>query len=374
MHLLCLIFYYYLYTIKIHTKKMLYIHIPICTAKCHYCSFYSLSSGSVNREKLIEALCGEIASRADLHSEPLDTIYFGGGTPSVLSKVELQQIFNTINANYNTSQIEEITLEANPDHLTIEFLLDIKELGVNRLSIGVQSFNNTRLKTLGRRHTAQQAVDAVERARRVGFDNISVDLMFGFSDLSYDEWRASIQSALELGVQHISAYQLTIEDGSKFAYYGVKCADDQVCFEQYMTLCQQLTSAGFEHYEISNFALPEHRSKHNSGYWQGKKYIGIGPSAHSYDGARSRSWNVSDVFGYFEGKLPTSEDLSSVDLHNEYIMTRLRQSAGFDVLEYQRLFKRELAQVEGLQVENGRAFIEEEYLFVSDGIMAELFA
>ncbi len=353
---------------------MLYIHIPICTAKCHYCSFYSLSSGSVNREKLIEALCNEIASRAEAHSEPLDTIYFGGGTPSVLSKVELQQIFNTINLHYNTSQIEEITLEANPDHLTIEFLLDIKELGVNRLSIGVQSFNDTRLKTLGRRHTAEQAVEAVERAKRVGFDNISVDLMFGFSDLSYDEWSASIQSALELGVQHISAYQLTIEDGSKFAYYGVKCADDQVCFEQYMTLCQELTRAGFEHYEISNFALPEHRSKHNSGYWQGKKYIGIGPSAHSYDGARCRSWNVSDVFGYFEGQEATCEELSKIDLHNEYIMTRLRQSAGFDVLEYQGLFHRKLAQVEGLQVENGRAFINEQYLFVSDGIMAELFA
>lgn len=352
---------------------MLYIHVPLCASKCHYCGFYSVGSRGVDISAVVGALCSELESRRGEYTEPLKTIYFGGGTPSTLSSSELSAIFDTIERNYDTSSVSEVTLEANPEHLSDDYLHSLRSLGVNRLSMGVQSFSDERLKYIGRKHSAQSAVDAVKRAQRAGFDNISVDLMFGFEDLKDKEWRDSIEAALSLGVQHISAYQLTIEHKTIFARRGISTASDEVCFEQYQTLCAMLNKAGFDHYEISNFSLPDFHSRHNSAYWTGEKYLGIGPSAHSYDGHRCRSWNISSLRSYILSPQREIETLSEIDLHNEYLMTRLRTKKGLSLSDYTSRFSREIPLRAGLQQDDGRVFISEKNLFVSDEIIGSLF-
>ncbi len=352
---------------------MLYIHIPICTSKCHYCGFYSIASLGVDSSALLAALSRELESRCEEYTEPLKTIYFGGGTPSMLTASELSAIFDTIKRNYDTSIVSEVTLEANPEHLSDNYLHSLRSMGVNRLSMGVQSFSDERLKYIGRKHSAQNAIDAIGRAQRAGFDNISLDLMFGFEDLSSEEWQRSIEAALSLGVQHISAYQLTIEKNTIFARKGISTASDEICFEQYQTLCTMLKAAGFDHYEISNFSLPDYHSKHNSAYWTGEKYIGIGPSAHSYDGKRCRSWNISSLKSYINAPQRESEILSDADLHNEYLMTRLRTKKGLSLSDYTSRFSYEIPHRARLQQANGRVYISEEDLFVSDEIIGSLF-
>lgn len=352
---------------------MLYIHIPLCASKCHYCSFYSVGVKGVSSGELVGAISRELVERKGEYSEPLRTIYFGGGTPSILSGEELSAIFEVIRNNYDISQVAEVTFEANPEQLTDEYLEVLRGLGVNRLSMGVQSFVDSRLKGIGRKHSAECAREAVSRARRYGFDNISVDLMFGFEDLSTEEWEYSIGEALALKPEHISAYQLTIEDGTLFARRGVGTASDEVCFAQYKTLCERLAAAGYCHYEISNFSLPGYSSKHNSSYWTGDKYLGIGPSAHSYDGVRVRRWNLSSVRQYLTSTEFESEHLSDDDLHNEYIMTRLRTADGIVLSDYRQRFGAELPECESLQNDGRRAYILEEDMFTSDGVMSSLF-
>ncbi len=352
---------------------MLYIHIPICASKCHYCSFYSVSQRGASTKELTDGLCQELEERRAEHLEPLRTIYFGGGTPSVLSLEELSRVIDAIHRNYDTTNIQEFTLEANIEHLTDEYLRGLRDLGVDRLSFGIQSFNDKRLEMIGRKHSAQDAKDAVARAVAAGFSNISVDLMFGFGDLSIDEWRESVRCALELGVQHISAYQLSIEPGTLFARRGVECASDEECFMQYLLLCEELKRAGYEHYEISNFALNGYRSKHNSSYWIGRKYLGIGPSAHSYDGQRCRSWNISSLREYLGGVEAEREYLSSDDLHNEFLMTRLRTVDGFTASEYRARFGREFIAVAGVERSGDSFFIPEDKLFTADAIICDYF-
>ncbi len=352
---------------------MLYIHIPLCASKCHYCSFYSVGVRGGRTAELCDAFCNEIERRNSEISEPLKTIYFGGGTPSILPLDELRKIFSAINANFDTSKVTEITLEGNPDHFTDEYISSIKELGVNRISLGIQSFNDERLSSIGRKHTALQAIEAVKRAQRGGINNISIDLMFGFKDLSIEEWTKTIDTALSLGVQHISAYQLSIEEGTIFAKRGVTTATDEQCVEHYNLLCTKLKEAGFEHYEISNYAQPNFQSRHNSGYWTGEKYIGIGPSAHSYNGENIRSWNVNSISKYIAGATADKEILTPTDLHNEYLMTRLRTARGFSLSEYTSLFKMDLPKVPSLTIEGDRAYIAEQDFFTADNIISSLF-
>ncbi len=352
---------------------MLYIHIPICGTKCHYCSFYSVSRHGASTVELVKGLCGELKERKEEYREPLQTLYFGGGTPSVLSLEELREIITTINENYDTSSLNEFTLEANIEHLSYEYLSGLRDLGVDRLSFGIQSFNDDRLRQIGRKHSAQDARNAVQSARAAGFDNISVDLMFGFEDLSIEEWQDSVRSAIELGVEHISAYQLSIEPGTLFDRRGVGCASDEECLEHYEYLCTSLREAGYEHYEISNFARRDYRSRHNSSYWSGHKYLGIGPSAHSYDGARCRSWNVSSLRQYLNGTEAERELLSDDDLHNEFIMTRLRTAKGFLGSEYQERFGRSFTAGYGVKSDGDRFYISEQGLFTADAIICNFF-
>lgn len=350
----------------------LYIHIPFCASKCYYCDFFSVASSS-SVDNFMNAICAEIASRGDL-SEEVSTIYFGGGTPSTLDIEQLSRILDALRLVFNCSAVKEITLEANPEQLTPAYLFALRSIGFNRLSIGIQSFVDEHLIAMGRRHTANDAQTAVQAARAAGFDNISVDLIYGLPFMSTTQWEFNLQSAVALGVQHISAYHLTVEPLTVFARRGMVAVDETVSEQHYTMLCWALASAGFEHYEISNFALPEFHSAHNSNYWNSTRYLGFGPSAHSYDGALIRRWNVSDLkrycslIDYFEDEILTDRDL-----HNEYVMTRLRTLAGFSLSEYNELSSRSLQHIQGITIKGDRAFIAPEQWLVSDAIISSLF-
>ncbi len=359
---------------KNNSKTMIYIHTPFCASKCHYCDFYSVALRGVDTQNIVNTICIELKSRASELTSPPTSIYFGGGTPSLLHPTQIKEILDTIAKNFDTSSVEEITLEANPEQLTESYLHSLLSLGINRLSIGIQTFSDSRLKFIGRRHTTAEAADAVKRAQKCGFENISIDLMFGFADHTLEEWQSDIAKALELGVQHISAYQLSIEPRTLFAKRGTQCATDELCQTLFLELHNTLCQNGWQHYEISNFSLPDLHSRHNSGYWSGKPYLGVGASAHSFDGNRCRSWNVSSVKDYIEGVELEKEYLSNTDLHNEYLMTRLRTAAGFMLDDYKKKFGRDFkATTRGLNIENGRVFIEAKNLFTSDDIISTLF-
>ena len=236
------------------------------------------------------------------------------------------------------SGVEELTVEANPDDLKPDYLAALLQTGCNRLSIGIQSFRDDDLQMMNRRHNAAEAVEAVENARRAGFDNISIDLIYGLPTMTLDEWRTNIATAIDLGVEHISAYHLTIEPQTLFARRGIKPIDERLSEEEYLLLHEQLTAHGYEHYEISNFARDSRRSRHNSGYWSGRPYLGIGPGAHSYDGARRRSWNPPSLDSYLDHSAAEFEELSDGELKEEYIMVRLRTSEGIDLSAFESRF------------------------------------
>ncbi len=331
----------------------------------------------------LERLHGELEERGDM-GEGVGSIYFGGGTPSVLGLVDLGGILEVISRSYDISNVVEVTLEANPDHLSAEYLEGLRGLGFNRLSIGVQSLSDDRLRRIGRRHSAYQALEGIKLAQRVGFENISGDLIFGFEDLWMEEWRGSVEGLVESGVQHISAYQLSIESGSRFSSQGVVCASDEVCLEQFSALRTILSGEGFEQYEISNFAREGFRAQHNSGYWSGRKYLGFGPSAHSYDGFGVRSWNVCDLEGYIGGVPPQSETLSPTDQINEYLMTRLRTATGFLQSDFRERFNTDFVgcfseqlskslESGDLVMENNYVRIPPERFFVADSIISDYF-
>lgn len=327
----------------------IYIHIPFCKSRCAYCDFFSTTLLS-RREAYVDALCKEAKRRlATLNSNlstpnPITTIYFGGGTPSLLSAEQVARVLQTIDA----PQATEVTLEANPGDLSPDYLRAIREAGVNRLSIGIQSFDDEVLRLIGRRHTAAQAKDAVKAAQAAGFDNISIDLIYGIpsqrsprnSQLS--AWEAQIEQALQLGVQHISTYCLSYEEGTRMTHMleqgEINEVDEDTENAMYDLLVARLTAAGFEHYEVSNFALPCYRSQHNSSYWNRTPYLGLGAGAHSYDGARTRSWNPDDLEAYIRAQengedATTCETLTDTDLYNERIMLGLRTAEGIAIEE-----------------------------------------
>ncbi|MBL0064514.1 MAG: radical SAM family heme chaperone HemW [Bacteroidetes bacterium] len=317
----------------------LYLHIPFCKQACNYCDFH-FSTTHNTKSAMLEAMRKEIGLRSDyLGTNQLSTIYFGGGTPSLLTGDELKGIFETINRNFSVDADAEITLEANPDDLTAERLDEIRSAGVNRLSIGIQSFSDEDLKYMNRAHNAMQAYDAVRLAQDKGFDNISIDLIYGIPTLSEEQWEKNMETAFTLGVKHLSCYSLTVEPRTALAKLirdrKVQEVDEEMSAIHFAMLMDRAAWAGFEHYEISNFAKPGNYSKHNTSYWSGEPYLGIGPSAHSYNKV-SRQWNISNNPQYIrsidENIVPFErEDLSNEEKFNEYVLTSLRTIWGISL-------------------------------------------
>lgn len=369
----------------------IYIHIPFCKQACHYCDFH-FSTSIKKKGSLVDMLCQEILLRKnELPSDKIETIYFGGGTPSLLSSEELKQIFETIYSNFDVQEDAEITLEANPDDLTLESLEGLKTAGINRLSIGVQSFFEEDLKMMNRAHNASEALESIQLATKF-FDNISIDLIYGIPGMSKDRWKKNLEIALSLGLPHFSCYALTIEPNTvlkKMIEKGqVKPVDDEAARAHFDLLTATLKENGYIHYEFSNYGKPGYFSKNNTAYWFGKAYLGIGPSAHSYDGV-NRKWNISNNTLYIKsiekGELPLEqEELSITDRFNEYVMTRLRTMWGIDIAEIeerfgtsykQHLLKEAIPDIENnlLVEEKGILKVTEEGKFLSDGIASNLF-
>ena len=318
----------------------IYIHIPFCKKACFYCDFHFSVSFKI-KEKIITAICQELIIRKDFFDpkETISSIYFGGGTPSVLSIKEIDEILGAVYSYYNVEKNAEITFECNPDDLTQDYLRELKFVGINRLSIGVQSFNDEYLKWMNRSHDASQSKKSIEYGAEAGFNNITLDLIYGLPQLSNKEWSANLNEALSLPVNHLSAYSLTMEENTpyiKLVNQGkYKKPSDDISSSHYQILVQQTTDLGWEHYEVSSFCKPGNYSKHNSSYWSGNKYIGVGPSAHSYDG-NSRYWNVSDNKSYLEcistkKRYFESEELTVSNRVNEYLLTGLRTKWGVDL-------------------------------------------
>ena len=329
----------------------IYLHIPFCRQACHYCDFH-FSTSLKDKEDLLQALKKEIALQQDyLGGKNINTIYFGGGTPSLLSKEELLGIFSEISKYFSVDANAEITLEANPDDLTKEKLKELSQTPVNRLSIGIQSFSNEDLKLLNRAHDSVQAMASVKEARSAGFKNITIDLIYGIQTLSNDQWKKNLSIAFELEPEHVSSYSLTVEPKTAMASFITKGAmapvDSGKTAEQFQILMEEMSKKGFVHYEISNFCKEGYYSRHNSNYWKGEKYLGIGPSAHSYNGD-SRQWNVKSNSGYIsalkKGQLPFEKEvLSENQRYNEYILTSLRTVWGTDLKKIENDFSKETA-------------------------------
>lgn len=318
----------------------IYLHIPFCRKACHYCNFHFSTSLKL-KNKFIEALLLEI-DRKKNQQLSLETIYFGGGTPSLLEKDELRQIWDALNSSFNLSQIQEITLECNPEDITSKQLESWLELGINRLSIGVQSLNDTELQLMNRNHQAEQSKKSVQLAVETGFQNLTIDLIYGTPWKSLQEWENELRWALNSGITHLSAYALTVEPKTALAHQvkkgQVQEPADERMTEDFMFLQKLMLDFGWDAYEISNYCKPGHRSKHNSNYWKGSAYLGLGPSAHSFNGSLTRSWNISNNALYIEGEKKGNpavefENLTSMDRCNELIMTKLRTREGFQFSE-----------------------------------------
>jgi oxygen-independent coproporphyrinogen-3 oxidase len=340
----------------------------------------------------VNALCEELTLRQSYlkTSDPVETIYFGGGTPSVLEEAHLHYLFDTLNHLFDLSQCKEITLEANPDDLSESYLDMLSHFQINRLSMGIQSLHDNELQLLNRRHSAQEAIEAVKRANHY-VSNISIDLMFGLPLQTLESWSETIEKAVELHVQHISAYQLTLEKRTKLYRQKelgkVLPASDELSTEMYFMLVQKLADAGFEQYEISNFSIPSYASKHNSAYWQEKCYLGVGPSAHSFNGI-SRQWNVANNKRYLNGiehRKPEieQEQLTETDHYNEKVMTALRTKTGIDLSAFEKQFgnskTQQLLQAANKYLSTGLLKLQEDHLclttesfWISDGIITDL--
>lgn len=370
----------------------IYIHIPFCKTKCHYCDFYKTTDFGAKTD-FVSALKTEIEWRKnELEQEEIVSIYFGGGTPSVLKIEEIRGILDSINRFYQIAPDVEITLESNPDDLSETFLDGLKTTSINRLSIGTQSFHDHDLKSMNRRHNSQQAIHSIEAVKRAGIKNISIDLIYGLPNQTLADWEANIEKALSLDVQHISAYHLTYHEGTVFYDYlktgKIKELPDELSLDQFKLLLDRLNKAGFEQYEISNFARNEQYSRHNKAYWERKKYLGFGPSAHSFD-HKTRRWNVSSLRKYLQSIEEKSsfwetEILSEQDQYNDYMITSLRTKWGISehflketfADKFVQYFRKEAGKYlnsQHLRFENGVYKLSAEGLFISDKIMEELF-
>ena len=318
----------------------IYIHIPFCKQKCSYCDFHFSTSYQSYKSEMIDSLIRELSMRSYyLAEQEIETIYFGGGTPSLLSSGELQAIITHINTTFSISGTAEISLEVNPDDISENQLMDWKKSGINRLSIGLQSFREEDLKWMNRAHNSEEALNCVGLAKKAGFENISVDLIYGLPNFSIEDWKKNIQTVIRFGIQHVSAYCLTVEEKTVLSKWvaqkKVVPANEDDQSEQFEILVNELEKAGIEQYEISNFSLPGFHSKHNSNYWKGKHYLGIGPSAHSFNGT-SRSWNIANNRTYMreiqEGKRWfETEELTTKNQFNELLLVGLRTSTGVNV-------------------------------------------
>ena len=317
----------------------IYLHIPFCKQACHYCDFH-FSTSMGHKEATIQAIARELELRQDyLQGQPVHTIYFGGGTPSLLTQHELQVLLQTINNLFIVSEDAEITLEANPDDLSPEKLQELKAAGINRLSIGLQSFHEPHLRLMNRAHTATESLQCVKDAQAAGFDNITVDLIYGIPAPDHSLWHEDLQTLFSLNVQHVSCYALTIEPDTAFGRWSkkgkFKPAEDEFTAQQFEILLEQMQQHGYVQYEVSNFCKPGYESKHNSNYWRGVHYLGVGPSAHSFNG-HSRQYNVSHNRRYTEAIAQDTvpfelEELSPADQANDYLLTTLRTIWGCDL-------------------------------------------
>ena len=316
----------------------IYIHIPFCKQACHYCNFH-FSTQLKGMDDMVDAIVQEIwLTRDHLPTTKLASLYFGGGTPSLLTDRQLGKIMDTVHKQYQMSTVAEITLEANPDDINLKKVSMWKALGINRLSVGIQSFFDKDLEAMNRSHNGVHATRCVEDARAGGIETLSIDLIYGAHTTTKDMWLANIQKALQLEVNHISAYCLTVEDHTALSHFvrkgTVPPVDEDKAFDQYQVLVQQLNSHGWHHYEVSNFAQPGQYAVHNTKYWKGQPYLGIGPAAHSYLEGQ-RGWNIAHnpqyVAAIAQGKVPrTTEALTDAEQYNEYLMTGLRTMWGID--------------------------------------------
>ena len=378
----------------------IYIHIPFCKSKCAYCNFFSLASESKIND-YVEALKKEIVLRKNyLGGEIVKTIYFGGGTPSLLSVKNIEEILELLNKNYEIISSPEITLEINPDTIDREKMSSLKQIGVNRMSVGIQSFDDEDLRYLGRRHDSRHAMQVLEDLKHTDFEKITLDLIYGMPTLTEEKWNKNLDIFFSTGITHLSAYALTVESktilGQRIEKGELQSVSEEDTIRHYNILVDRTKENGFEHYEISNFAKEGFRSQHNSIYWRDEKYLGLGPSAHSYDGI-SRQWNISNLTKYIQlvGDEETQrrrdaelfyekEILSTEDKFNEYVMTSLRTSWGCDIEKIERDYgksyanhflkniKKYLEDGEMLK-ENNTYFLSEEGKLFADGIAADLF-
>lgn len=316
----------------------IYLHIPFCRQACHYCDFH-FSTSQQTKQAVLQCMHQELLMRKEELKVPVETIYFGGGTPSLLKTEEIHQLLDTIVKNYQVVSDLEITLEANPDDLTGQKLKELRNTPINRFSIGVQSFHDEDLNYLHRIHSSKQAEYAIKGAQDAGFENITIDLIYGIPSSNKARWIENLQKAIQFSVPHISAYALTVEEQTPLYHLirrnkKVEPADEEVV-AQFFILIDTLSNAGFEHYEISNFAMPGYRSRHNSSYWEFKPYLGIGPSAHSYNGFDVRRWNVSNNVRYIQGIMQgapwfETEQLTFENRVNEWVMIKLRLMEGME--------------------------------------------
>jgi putative oxygen-independent coproporphyrinogen III oxidase len=352
----------------------IYVHFPFCSSKCIYCDFYS----RVRKDwkPYVDALVKEVSDRKEyLKGVSPSTLYFGGGTPSILPEAQLHRVVEALRRNFRIPASEmddnyEFTVEVNPDDVTTQKAMALRDMGVNRVSMGVQTFDEGQLRWMKRRHNSEEAVKAFEILRSAGFDNISIDLIFGFSGLSDEQWDYNISRSLELHPEHISCYQMMGRWSDK---------SQERCFAQYMSLQERLAAAGYHQYEISNYSLPGFESRHNSAYWVREPYLGLGAGAHSFDGGRRRSWNLPDIDSYISSRPFGSESLSDEEVFEEQVMLGLRRCAGLDVSTLKSEFAVKIIPVleqmskTGDVVFDGRlAKIPSEKLFISDSLVSRL--
>jgi len=369
----------------------IYLHIPFCKQACHYCNFH-FSTSLKRKDELVDAIFKELEMQSDyLQGDDVRSIYFGGGTPSLLEPEIIARLCEVIDKRYQLLPDAEITIETNPDDLTPEYLKGLSQTPINRLSIGIQSFDDKDLKYMNRAHNAEEALDCLKHALTFGFDNYSIDLIYGTPTMTDKQWQANLNTVFELNVPHISCYALTVEPKTALAHFiknkQVVPVEDEHCARQFEILVAEMDKAGYEHYEISNFCKNEAYSKHNSAYWNGDSYLGVGPAAHSFNG-ESRQWNIANNARYMqaikEEKLPFEiEHLSEADRYNEYVMTSLRTKWGVDLgrlIQFgYRINDRFMDEAQiffdrGQMVQNGnKVTLTKAGMLLSDGIISALF-
>ena len=370
----------------------IYVHIPFCKSRCIYCDFFSTTQLEL-RSEYVDAVCKEIAiTDKYLNGDIIHSVYLGGGTPSQLSTTQIRSILDTIAQHHTIIADCETTIELNPDDVTPTYVEELRRLPINRISLGIQTFNDATLQFIHRRHTSQRAIEAVSLLQANGYDNISIDLIFGFPNETIDEWRHDIDQALQLDIQHLSAYSLMYEEGTKLydllANHHIQEINEECSRDMYHILMEKMKEAGFEHYEISNFAKPNYYSRHNSSYWNNTHYLGLGAGAHSFNGT-SRQNNISNLKDYMKGILLKQpfvdvEILTKDQQYNEMVMTRLRTSKGLQLDAIRTLFgdtyhhhlyeaSTPYINLGLLKITDGNLFLTPKGIYVSNDIMASLF-